>query len=310
MEQTQPFISIIVPTYNRPAQLTACLESISCLDYPADRFELIVVDDGGHAPLEPVLSPFCGRIELTLLSQRNSGPGVARNNGAARAKGEFLAFTDDDCIPDASWLKALAARFAKTPDHAIGGRTINALRGNLYSTASQAIMEYVYAYYNADPSHARFFASNNLAMPADLFNGIGGFDTGWPLAASEDRELCDRWLHYGHRMIYAPEAIVYHSHSLTLRSFSRQHFNYGRGAFRFHQMRARRGSGPFKPELQFHLNLLRYPFRKEYSQRVLLMLLLWQLANTAGFFAELIKSRRQPAARSNKAADGVECERS
>jgi GT2 family glycosyltransferase len=293
MNEIQPFISIIIPTYNRPAQLKTCLESIACLDYPADRFEVIVVDDGSHTPLEEMVFPFRGKIELTLLSQPNSGPGVARNSGAMRAKGQLLVFTDDDCRPAVGWLKKLASCFAETPDHAIGGRTLNALAENPYSVTSHAIMEYVYAYYNVDPNHARFFASNNLSMPADLFNAIGGFNAGWPVPASEDRELCDRWLHQGYRMTYAPEAIVYHAHSLTFRTFCRQHFNYGRGAFRFHQRRARRGRGPFRPELRFYSALLGYPFLKQCGLRVLPILLLWQLANTAGFLWEMLMARHQ-----------------
>jgi glycosyltransferase involved in cell wall biosynthesis len=94
MNEMRPFISIIVPTYNRPAQLKTCLESIASLDYPADRFEVIVVDDGGETPLERVVSPFRVKIDLTLLSQPNSGPAVARNSGALRAKGKLLVFTD------------------------------------------------------------------------------------------------------------------------------------------------------------------------------------------------------------------------
>ena len=299
MNETQPLISIIIPTYDRPAQLKTCLESIACLDYPADRFEVIVVDDGSHTPLEEVVSPFRGKIELTLLSQPNSGPALARNSGAMRAKGKLLVFTDDDCKPAMSWLKEVASCYAKTQDHAIGGRTLNALPGNPYSATSHAIMEYVYAYYNVDPNHARFFASNNLAMPADLFNAIGGFDASWPLAASEDRELCDRWLHQGYRMIYAPDAIVYHAHSLTFRTFCRQHFNYGRGAFRFHQVRAQRGSGPFKPEFGFYARCLRAPFIGKYRCSGLLpMFLVWQLANTAGFFFEWTRFRRERAGKS------------
>jgi hypothetical protein len=67
-----------------------------------------------------------------------------------RAKGQFLAFTDDDCRPAADWLQALAQRFATAPDHAVGGRTVNALTNNPYTTASQLIVDFVYAYYNAD----------------------------------------------------------------------------------------------------------------------------------------------------------------
>lgn len=84
----QPFFSIIIPTYSRPEQLVACLQSLTHLDYPRDRFEVIVVDDGSDMPLEGVVTPLRNWLEVTLLRQMNSGLGVARNTGAARAKGE------------------------------------------------------------------------------------------------------------------------------------------------------------------------------------------------------------------------------
>ena len=299
MKQRQPFISIIVPTYNRPGQLKGCLASISRLDYSRDSFEVIVVDDGGQVSLDGVVAPFGKQVDLTLLTQTHGGPGRARNHGVTKAKGTFLAFTDDDCAPDNGWLKTLSARFAETPDYAIVGRTLNGLLDNPYSASSQAITDFVYAYYNADPSWARFSASNNLAMPAELFKAIGGFDADWPLAAAEDRDLCDRWLHYGYRMIYAPEVIVYHLHSLTLLSFWQQYFNYGRGAFRFHQRRTQRGTGSGVPELQFYLRLLRYSFLKRCRPRILALLMVWQMANAAGFFSEWLRSWRKPEKQSS-----------
>jgi glycosyltransferase involved in cell wall biosynthesis len=282
--------SIIIPTYNRPLQLRDCLQSLTRLDYARELFEVILVNDGGEVPLDKVISAFCDKLDVSLVTQSHAGPAAARNTGAAQAKGKFLAFTDDDCMPQADWLSRLAARFVETPDQIIGGRTVNALRHNPYSTASQAIVDYVYAYYNTDPHHARFFASNNLAIPADRFSAIGGFDP--TFRTSEDRDLCDRWLHHGNQMIYAPEIIVYHAHPLTLRTFWRQHFNYGRGAFRFHRMCVQRGSQAATPEHQFYLNLLWYPVLKKYGHR-LPTLLIWQVANTAGFFYESIQSRRQ-----------------
>jgi GT2 family glycosyltransferase len=168
------------------------------------------------------------------------GPAAARNAGAKRAKGIFLVFTDDDCMPNSDWLQKLAARCAETPNRLIGGRTLNALHSNVYSTVSQAILDIVYSYYNSVPNQARFFASNNQAIPLAGFSELNGFDPNFN--ASEDRDLCDRWLHCGYRMTYAPEAIVRHAHALTLPGFCRQHFNYGRGAFRFYQRRARRGA--------------------------------------------------------------------
>lgn len=288
MRQEQPFFSIIIPTYNRPERLFICLQSLARLDYPRDRFEVIVVDDGSEMSLENVVETFKEQLDLTLLSQPNAGPATARNAGAKLAKGEFLAFTDDDCTPAPDWLQALAARFAAAPEGAIGGRTVNALSDNLYSTASQILIDYIYGYYNINSQQASFFASNNFALPAERFRTIGGFDTSFPLAAAEDREFCDRWLHKGYKMIYAPEIIVYHAHQLTFPTFWRQHFNYGRGAFCFHKVRAQRASDRIKVQpLSFYLNLLTYPFSQKSPQSAVWLtglLFVSQVANVVGFF--------------------------
>jgi glycosyltransferase involved in cell wall biosynthesis len=292
MEQNKPFLSIIVPTFNRRDKLADCLESLSHLDYPQGRVEVVVVDDGSQVTPESVVSRFLDRLDVTLLTQAHAGPAAARNNGATKARGEFLVFTDDDCSPAPDWLQKLSARFFDFPDHAIGGRTINGLPSNLYSVASQAIIDVVYAYYNTNPNQTCFFASNNLAMPADRFHAIGGFDV--TFMTSEDRELCDRWRHYGFQMTYAPEVLVYHAHALTFYAFWQRYFNYGRGAFRFHQAVAKRGSGCFRVDHKFYLNLFRYPFSQEQGQRVLLftvLLVMSQIANAMGFFGEWL---RQP----------------
>ena len=107
MKQSQPFFSIIIPTYNRPKQLVVCLESLADLEYPRDCFEVLVVDDGSEISLEPVIAPFHKRINLTLLKQTNAGPAAARNTGARQAKGDFLTFVDNDCKPASDWLKVL-----------------------------------------------------------------------------------------------------------------------------------------------------------------------------------------------------------
>lgn len=285
-----PVFSIIIPTYNRPARLANCLSAIAQLDYPRDRFEVIVVDDGSKTSMESVVTPFGDQLQLTLIRQSNSGPAAARNAGAAQANGRFLVFTDDDCMPAADWLKTLEMRFAESPDCLIGGRALNALPDNLYSTASQVLIDYLYSHYNINPSQSSFFASNNIALPTDHFHAVGGFDTSFPLAAAEDREFCNRWLHCGYRMIYAFDVQVKHAHFLTLKSFWRQHFNYGRGAFCFHQARTQYTNERIKFEsLKFYLHLLTYPLLQKSSQPGILLTILFlisQVANVAGFFWE------------------------
>jgi GT2 family glycosyltransferase len=114
-------------------------------------------------------------------------------------------------------LQPVVARFFDFPDHAIGGRTLNFLSENSYSTTSQIILDVVYAYYDSSNDQAPFFPSGNLAVSADQFRAIGGFDPTFTI--SEDRDLCDRWLSHDFGMTYAPEALVYHNHPLTFLRF-------------------------------------------------------------------------------------------
>lgn len=288
----RPFFSIVIPTYERPSQLSDCLASLARLDYPRERFEVVVVNDGGKQPLDALVGAFRHRLNLKLLGQSNAGPAAARNAGAAQAAGEYLAFTDDDCLPEPLWLRALADRYVETPDCLCGGRTLNALHDNLPSATSQTIIDVVYAHFNREHGEARFFASNNIAVPAARFRALGGFDVSFK--TSEDREFCDRWLRHGLRMVYVPEAVVRHAHALTPRTLWRQHFGYGRGAFRFHRLRQKHGAGRFKPDPEFYWKLLSQPFSQARGRRALTLaaLMLWsQAANTAGFIYEGMKNR-------------------
>lgn len=286
MNKQQTLFSIIVPTYNRPDKLAQCLQSFMELEYPRDQFQVIVVNDSTEISVETTISPFQSQLNLIFLTQPNSGPATARNTGAFAAEGKFLVFTDDDCTVAADWLENLEKRFVETPDCLIGGRTVNALPDNIYSTASQQLIDYLYGYYNAIGDRAQFFTSNNFALAAEAFQKIGGFDTTFSLAAGEDREFCFRWLNLGGRAVYAPEVTVYHSHALTMGKFWRQQFNYGRGAFLFGKIISKRGVQGKRQHPSFYLNLLTYPFFHAAGIQKLLIAALF-LVSQAGIAAGL-----------------------
>lgn len=296
MEATSlPFVSVVVPTYRRPQHLAGCLEALARQDYPADRFEVVAVDDGSPEPLTDVVARWGDRMNLVLLVQENAGPAAARNAGAARARGDLLAFTDDDCAPRPGWLRGLAECAASAEGRGIGGHTENALVANRYAEASQMLVDYLYAWYNARPEGPRFFTSNNLAVPASLFREVGGFPVDFPFAAGEDREFCDRWLHRGYALTYVPEAVVEHSHELDLRGFLRQHFSYGRGACLFQRARAARGERTRVEPLSFYWGILAWPLRRPQSRgrwSAMGLLVLTQVANAAGFFWQRWRGNR------------------
>ncbi len=282
--------SIVVPTYNRPERIVACVAALSKQNFPRTEFEVIVVDDGSPQEIAGSLETFHSQCDLKVIRQNNAGPASARNRGLAEASGEFVAYTDDDCCPEADWLEKLQRNFDEEPRAAVGGRVVNVLRDNPYAIASQLLIDYLYEYYNQRKAAPTFFASNNLAFPRQALQELHGFSTDFPLAAAEDREMCDRWLRHGYSLRYDPEAIVLHSHHMDLGKFWRQHFNYGRGAFRFHEVRAAEGSGKRELEpISFYGDLVKYPYRKARHAGAGLLAMLMvvsQAANGAGYFWE------------------------
>ncbi len=170
MSISVPTFSIVVPTHQRPKQLSACLAALARLDYPRDRFEVIVVHDGAWPDPRNSLPPG-EALNVKVLSQLRAGPAAARNKGAKEAKGQLLAFTDDDCAPAPDWLKVLADQLVYEPHAVIGGRTVNGLKKNPYAAASQLVVQTVYSHFNGDYG-GRFFASNNLALATKAFHEI------------------------------------------------------------------------------------------------------------------------------------------
>ena len=286
--------SIVVPTYRRRDSLARCLEAIQALRFPRDRFEVIVVDDGSPTPPADVVASLDRSLDARLVSTRHAGPASARNTGARLARGRFLAFTDDDCMPHADWLRSIDRwTSSRSGPLAIGGHTVNVLTDSVYSEASQGIIDYLYEYFGEHPTPRRFFTSNNLVVPREDFVEIGGFDDTFALAAAEDRDFCERWLDAGKDLEHATDVVVSHAHVLGFAGFNRQHFTYGRGAIDLHRSRAHRGERSLKIEpLRFYAGLIAYPLRRSRTWRAALLALLhlWsQVAYGSGYFFERLR---------------------
>lgn len=283
--------SVIIPTFNRKNSLESCLNAVSKMDQSNGAFEVIVVDDGGKEDLSSVVREFSDLIPLQVIKQKNKGPAEARNNGALYSKGRYLAFTDDDCCPDKFWLTELYSSFRSCDCVLVGGETLNGVTGNLFSEASQTLIQFLYNYYNPISTKAKFFASNNMAIKKDVFQKINGFDVTTLKATAEDREICDRLTFLGYKLCYQPKAVVNHFHFLTLFSLWSQHFNYGKGAYYYRKVRAIRGQEKLKVEpLSFYGSLISYPVKqnKKFKYGLSCLMIYIQSANVLGFFWEFL----------------------
>ena len=256
-----PRFTVIVPTYQRPVPLAACVRALRALERPGGTLEIVIVNDGGRPPGPEVLGAAAddATLDLRVVDQRNAGPASARNHGAELARGEWLAFTDDDCLPDPGWLTAFDAALSATAGALVGGRTVNALPDSVFADTSQRLADFVSSYFDGGAA-GRFFTSNNLAVARDAFRAAGGFDTSFPFSAGEDRELGDRWSAQGRPSVTAGDAIVRHAHRLSARGFVRQHFTYGRGAVAFRRVRAESGR-PVRVDPAFYAQSLSHALR-------------------------------------------------
>lgn len=303
-------ISVVVATRNRPAQLGECLAALARCAAAGSAIEVVVVDDGGRAPLDDVVAAHGGALRVEMIRQENLGPGAARNAGVCHARGARVAFTDDDCRPAPDWPARMAEAHADASRAGrpvlVGGHTRNALPANVFSSASQSLIDYLYGYYNHAGRDARFLTSNNMLFGREHFLAIGGFDPQFKLAAGEDRDFSARCCEHGWRVVYAPDAIVEHAHHLTARGFWRQHVGYGRGAARYHSLLAAQRREPVRVEpLTFYARLVAHPVtrRRSYgwgAPRALTLAALMavtQVANAYGFLLERRRMRRMREAR-------------
>ena len=296
MNGSLPFISIIIPTYNRPKALAACLLATADLDYPQDRFEVIVVhDEIGCTVAASTRNALNTKIQLQELNQSHAGPAAARNLGAAHAQGQYLAFTDDDCLVSPGWLRALSEHLSAAPQSAYAGHTTTYHERNRYSQATQMINDFVVS--TTQSMKSPFVTSNNLAVPTAEFLKLGGFDTRFPCAAGEDREFCVRWNRAGYRLDQVPEAVIHHAQDLSLQGFWRQQFGYGRAAFllRWIQKPEPTESRVGLERSSFYYDLLRYPLEHGFNRKnvhLATLLALSQVAVAAGFLRQAIDAPR------------------
>jgi GT2 family glycosyltransferase len=188
-----------VPTRARPDGLATLLTALDAQTLPAERFEVVVVDDGSADP--PAAH---GRIDRLVRHERPRGPATARNSGWRVASAPLVAFVDDDCRPEPGWLEAALEAHRASPAAIVQGRTRP-------EPEDEARLSDPLARSIRVERLGPFFETCNIAYPRALLERIGGFDETIPTAGSEDTDLALRALEAGAYAVFAPEAVVNHA---------------------------------------------------------------------------------------------------
>jgi cellulose synthase/poly-beta-1,6-N-acetylglucosamine synthase-like glycosyltransferase len=207
--------SVIVPAYNAEKTIGQCLDALADQTIGRSEYEIIVVDDGSNDATAEVVARHQG---IKSIKQGNAGPAAARNNGANLAQSPIIVFTDSDCVPQPDWLEKVIGPLEADPD-------LTAVKG-AYRTRQQEIaarfvqLEYEDKYdLLKKRKNIDFVDTYSAAFRRDIFLQFNGYDTGFRVACAEDVELSYRMHTAGHKMVFAPQAVVYHYHPATLAAY-------------------------------------------------------------------------------------------
>lgn len=239
---SSPALSVVIPTYRRPQALGRTLAALAKQSV-ASGFEVVICDDGSPpdeaeairalaAQYRGAGAPTAGPASVRLIRQENAGPAAARNAGAKAAAAPLLLFLDDDCAPVAGLVALHLREHAAQPGVAVMGRV--AWSPDLRVTPFMELVvrgaQFNYAAI-VDPEDAPFtcFYTANCSLRRVDLERAGWFDAALP-PFMEDTEFGYRLRRSGTRIVYRPDAVVYHEHSVELHSYLDRQHKAGRAA--------------------------------------------------------------------------------
>jgi glycosyltransferase involved in cell wall biosynthesis len=211
--------SVIVPAYNAGKTIGECLGALTHQSMDAADYEIIVVDDGSRDGTAMIVKSF----PVRYLHQPNKGPAAARNHGSREARGLIILFTDSDCVPAPDWVENMTESFTDPDVVAVKGAYRTNQR-SLFARFAQVEFEERFELLKRAAS-IDMVDTYSAAYRADVFRQVGGFDESFPVANNEDTELSYKLSRMGRKMVFNPDAVVYHlNHPDSLRRYARLKF--------------------------------------------------------------------------------------
>ncbi|MBL7056157.1 glycosyltransferase [Candidatus Woesearchaeota archaeon] len=216
-----PKISIIVPVLNSEKTIEQCIISLLNQHYPKNKYEIIIVDNGSEDRTLDIIKKF--EKKIIILNQPKRGSYKARNKGLKHAKGEIIAFTDSDCIPNRKWIFHIINAFENKNLKVVGG-DIKAL------DTSSVLLRYCNEYSHLQKpllySNLPSFATANMAVNKKSLKQTIAFNES--LERGADTEFCSRIIKNSGEACYEPKALVRHVYSNSLVELLKKQYDYGK----------------------------------------------------------------------------------
>ncbi len=216
----QPYISIVIPAFNAASTIGQTIEACMGQDYPEDKLEVIVVDDGSGDDTKAVVE----RFGVRYIYQKKAGPASARNNGWRNSRGEAICFTDADCMPEPDWVSKLVRHYNMNDIGAAAGS---------YSVHGSPYLLDKFVHYEIKNRHSRMgefthsFGTYNVMVKKAILEATGGFDPGYCDASGEDTDLSYRIVKAGYKIYFERDALVSHKNILKFRRYLAVQFKHG-----------------------------------------------------------------------------------
>ena len=228
MKLNNPFVSIIIPTRNVGKFIGQCLESLNNLDYPKDKYEVIIADSESTDET-PLIARKYGAI---LVSTPKRSVCAGRNEGFKIAKGEIVAFSDADCVMDKNWIKNSVKYFEDPAIGGVGGPNLSPADDTSFAKAVSFILNQplflagsVYGRVLKNIREVKSLPGCNIILKKEALNKVMPVDE--TILGGEDFFMNQKIRQSGYRLIYTPDTFVWHYHRATPKKFFKQIYRYG-----------------------------------------------------------------------------------
>lgn len=219
-------ISVAIITRKRAEDLKECLESLS--GQIKKPYEVVVVDNGPTQATKKVVEGFKKKLPIKYVVESKIGVSYARNKAIKAAKGEIIAFCDDDCVLDEKWIRQIELAFKRRPkNYFFVGKSLNYYPGNIFAQAS-------FFFYKKwwQETDVPFDTKNGAFKKKPVLKYKIQFDSGFaPFGCGEDVDFGEKLIEKGMRVLYEPKMVVYHKEPNTFLKFLKSRFERGRLIF-------------------------------------------------------------------------------